>query len=358
MRRGGLYLPQVGLWLDAHQACRGPEKAFVSHAHSDHTARHRETILTAPTASLMQARTPGKRLEHILDYRQPLALEGGAHPATITLYPAGHILGSAMALVQADGESLLYTGDFKLRQGLSNEVCEPQSARVLIMESTFGRPHYVFPPTAEVLNGVIRFCRETLDNHETPVLLGYSLGKSQELLSGLAGAQLPLMLHDEIWKLTQIYRHFGCVFPEHERFHAGSARGRVLLCPPQAVRAAWFKDLGPARKAIITGWAVDPSCRFRYQCDAAFPLSDHADFPELLEMVRLVNPQTIYIVHGFTAEFAHTLREHGYDARALGQHEQLSLHFGVPSPLGRMSKAGVIGGGALDSAKQIPPAVL
>src|SRR5207249_2152395 len=96
----------------------------------------------------------------------------------LTLLPAGHIFGSAMSLIEANGETLLYTGDFKLRPGLSAEPCEPHQADILVMETTYGRPQYVFPPAAEVMKGVIRFCREALDNDETAVLLGYSLGKS------------------------------------------------------------------------------------------------------------------------------------------------------------------------------------
>src|SRR5438105_7183206 len=106
------------------------------------------------------------------------------------------------------------------------------------METTFGRAHYVFPPTAEVLQGIVRFCRESLDNDETPVLLGYSLGKSQELLCGLGDAGLPLMLHGAVHKLTEIYEQFGQCFPKYERYDSGSARGKVLLCPPSVVNSA------------------------------------------------------------------------------------------------------------------------
>ena len=114
-------------------------------------------------------------------------------PLRLTAIPAGHCFGSAMLLAESGDSSLLYTGDFKLRTGLSAEPCEPRPADILIMETTYGRPHYQFPPTEGVIQGVIRFCREALDNEETPVLLGYSLGKSQELLTGLAAAELPVM---------------------------------------------------------------------------------------------------------------------------------------------------------------------
>src|SRR5204863_592841 len=125
----------------------------------------------------------------------------------------------------------------------SAELCEPRPAELLIMETTFGRAHYVFPPTAEVLQGIVRFCREALDNDETPVLLGYSLGKSQELLCALGGAGLPLMLHGATFKLTQIYEQFGLCFPKYEPYEPGRARGKVLLCPPQVAGSAMVRKL-------------------------------------------------------------------------------------------------------------------
>lgn len=269
----------------------------------------------------MQARLPGQRLEHVLAFGE--ARDFGAY--RIRLLPAGHIFGSAMACISAEGETLLYTGDFKLRAGLSAESCQPCPADMLVMETTFGRPQYRFPPTAEVLRNIVRFCQEALENDETPVLLGYSLGKSQELLCGLADAGFALSLHGTAFKLTRIYEHLGQKFPNYERYEAGKTKGKVLVCPPSVVGSAMLRNLGRARTAILTGWAVDPNCRYRYGVDAAFPLSDHADFPDLLEFVKRVKPKIVYTVHGFASDFAQTLRDLGYDARALGIPEQMGL---------------------------------
>jgi DNA ligase-1 len=323
--QGGLHLPQLGLWMDPDEPQLGPEKVFISHAHSDHIAAHREVILSAPTARLMSSRIPGTRQEHVLEFGQTQRLDGPEGTFQLTLLPAGHIFGSAMALIERNGKTLLYTGDFKLRPGLSAERCEPRCADVLVMETTYGRPRYVFPPAQEVLKGIVRFCREALDNDEIPVLLGYSLGKSQELMCSLGDARLSLMLHGTIYKLTQIYEQFGHCFPKYETYEAGAAQGKVLLCPPHVAGSAMLRNLGKHRTAILTGWAVDTNCRYRYQCDAAFPLSDHADFPDLVEMVKRVGPRLVYTLHGFAADFAQTVRELGVEARALSQDEQLSL---------------------------------
>src|SRR5688572_727574 len=327
--KGGVFLPKLGLWLDSHE----PQPAgtvFISHAHSDHTGIHREIIVSQPTSQLMRARMSGEWMEHVLPFHKPWHFSGGEIPCEITLLPAGHIFGSAMSWIKAGDETLLYTGDFKLRSGLSAEKCEPRHADVLIMETTYGRPHYQFPPTESVIKGVIRFCREALDNEETPVLLGYSLGKSQELLCGLGDAGLPIMLHGTVHKLTKIYEKFGQCFPPYEKYEADSARGKVLLCPPNVAGSAMLRNLGRTRTAVLTGWAVDPNCRFRYQAHAAFPLSDHADFPDLIEFVKQVDPKKVYTLHGFAAEFAQTLRDQGYDAQPLSQEDQLALPMVIP----------------------------
>ena len=339
--KGGVFLPKLGLWLDSHEP-QSSGTVFVSHAHSDHTALHREIIVSQPTSQLMRARMSGEWMEHVLPFHKPWHLSGGEQACDITLLPAGHIFGSAMSWIKAGKESLLYTGDFKLRPGLSAERCEPRQADVLIMETTYGRSHYQFPPTEEVVKGIIRFCREALDNEETPVLLGYSLGKSQELLCSLGDAGLPLMLHGTVFNLTKIYEQFGQCFPPYEKYDAENARQKVLLCPPNVTGSAMLRNLGRIRVAVLTGWAVDPNCRFRYQAHAAFPLSDHADFRDLVEFVHQVQPKKVFTLHGFAAEFAQTLRDLGYDAQPLSQEDQLALPLLVPPTNGRRKRAAIV----------------
>lgn len=321
-RDSGIYFPHLRLWFDPHRA--KDELAFVSHAHSDHTARHHEVVLTEPTARLMQARLGGKRVEHVLAFGEARVFQRDGLDFQLTLLPAGHILGSAMALLECAGESLLYTGDFKLRPGLAAEVCEPRRADVLIMETTFGQPRYKFPEAGEVMRDVVRFCRETIESDAIALLHCYSLGKTQEVLRGLAGAGLPIALHESAFALTKIYEHFGHQFPAHEMLADGHGRGWVVVCPPGAARPASVQ-LGPSRSAVITGWALDSSCKYQNRCDAAFPLSDHADFPDLIEFVRRVQPRRVHTLHGFAADFAGTLRGLGFEAWALSEDEQLEL---------------------------------
>jgi DNA ligase 1 len=331
--KNGVWLPQVGWHLDAHFPAA---RSFVSHAHFDHLATHREIICSEGTARLMRARMPGQRLEHVLPFGNTEALTADC---SITLHPAGHIFGSAQSLLTHEKHgALLYTGDFKLRRGLSAEPCATPRADVLIMETTYGKPQYVLPPTERVLAEIIRFCRNAIDDGETPVLFGYSLGKSQELLSSFATAKLPVMLHPQTCRLTEVYEEMGFTFPPYRPFKLEERAGHVVICPPQSSSSAFLKKISPRRTAVITGWALDAGAIYRYQCDAAFPLSDHADFTDLLRFVELVQPKRVLTLHGFAREFAQTLRERGVEAWAIGQDNQLEFEIGSGSAVRRKSE--------------------
>ena len=315
--RKGVWLPQIGWWLDAQART---ERSFVTHAHGDHIARHKEVICTPATARFLHARLPGRRIVHEWKF-------GATHPLEFdtraTLHPAGHILGSAQVLLEGERGSLLYTGDFKLRPSHAAEPCATPRADVLIMETTFGLSRYVFPPEHEVIAQLVEFCQRALADGTTPVLLCYSLGKSQEVLRALAPAKIPVMLHADTLRLTRIYEQLGTDFPSHREFDAREVAGHVVICPPHA--QGLLSRLPGARTAVVTGWAVDPSAKYRSRCDAAFPLSDHADYPDLLRFVELVQPKRVLTLHGFAREFAQTLRARGLDALALGHGNQLEF---------------------------------
>jgi DNA ligase 1 len=317
----GVYLPAQDLWLDPWDAKRF---AFVSHAHSDHIAPHDEMILSERTACLLQARLPGKRAEHVLPFGEKRTVGN----VDVTLLPAGHIFGSAQLFCSAENQTLLYTGDFKLRPGKSAESVEWRPADTLIMETTFGLPRYQFPPTEQVVDQMVAFCHETIDDGGVPVLLGYSLGKAQEILCSLDSTGLIPMLHDSVFQMTRIYEQFGQPFCKYVRYNANDVAGKVLICPPSANRSRMLEKISRKRVAMISGWAVDPNAIYRYQVDAAFPLSDHADYNDLIRYVDLVRPKRVLTLHGFASEFARDLRDRGVDAWSLTGENELELTLG------------------------------
>src|SRR3954469_23750526 len=314
----GVYLPNEQIWLDPSDA---KPFAFVSHAHSDHTAPHDEIIMSERTGRPVQAGVPGERHEHVLEF----GVKKTVHGLDVTLIPAGHIFGSAQFFIETSEGTLLYTGDFKLRPGRSAEPTEWCRAETLIMETTYGLPRYRLPPTDEVIGQIVAFCRDALDAGAVPVLLGYSLGKAQEILCSLSGAGLKPMLHGTVHRMTRIYEQFGQSFCEYERYDANDVAGKVLICPPSTNRSRMLDKIPEKRVAMISGWAVDPNAIYRYQVDAAFPLSDHADYTDLVRYVELVKPKRVLTLHGFAAEFARDLRERGIEAWALSEGNQMEL---------------------------------
>jgi DNA ligase 1 len=317
-----LYLPEADLWLDPQHRV---DRAFISHAHSDHVGRHRVTFASELTLQLMRLRYDWKDRgdERALPMAEPVLCDGWE----LRLLPAGHIVGSAMLHLTrvSDGATLLYTGDYKLRQGLSTPPCELRPADTLIMESTFGHPRFVFPPMEETVSAVQAFVREALAANQIPVLLGYSLGKAQEILRALVGMDVPVMVHSSVLKMTEGVKHALGALPEYCAFDAAQAAGYVLVFPPNLARSPQLQRLPNRRTAMLTGWALHSSAKYRYGVDAVFPLSDHADYPELIETVERVRPRHVRVVHGYTRDFAADLRRRGYDARTFDPAEQLEL---------------------------------
>ena len=316
-----IHLPDVGLWLDPR---RSKPFAFVSHAHSDHVARHQQILCSPVTAHLLKIRyriNPERMMP--CDFFQAKEIAGFRY----TLLPAGHIAGSAMIHITClnSGATLLYTGDYKLRSSRTVETASWLKADTLIMESTFGLPRYVLPPAEQIEKQIVTFVSETIERGDTPILLGYSLGKAQEIAAILAAHDLPFLSAACVATMTEACRKVGMPLPEAELFHDHVPRGFSLIAPPQALRLAAMAKLPRLRSAIMTGWAIDPGARFRYRTDATIPLSDHADYPDLLRTVELVEPENILTVHGSTRELAAALRSRNHNAWSIHGDDQLEL---------------------------------
>jgi Cft2 family RNA processing exonuclease len=310
----GVALPSHGLWLDP-QVVR--DIAVVSHAHSDHARRHRVALLTAETLGLL-----GPKLRpvepRVVAFGVPQQLAG----ATLTLLPAGHMLGSAMVLVAHEGARLLYTGDMKLRLGPGRETPLPR-ADVVVIESTYGRPHFRFPDPESMVEEIAIWCRRLLDSGVTPVLLGHAVGKAQEIMVALAPYGFTFALEHRCLPAARAYAAAGVGLPDFVELSGTNAEGRVVIAPPVGKEAV--RDLRRYRTALVSGWAMEPSFWRRFGADVAFPLSDHCDFDELARAVELTGAAQVYTVHGFADDLARTLRRRGVRASALSAVEQLPL---------------------------------
>jgi DNA ligase-1 len=322
--RQGLYLPDLDLWLDPHTA---RDNAFVSHAHADHFARHENILCSDITATLLRHRY---RVAQERLHPQGFQEVRSVGDFRLQLFPAGHIFGSAMLHVTrtTDGASLLYTGDFKVRPGFTAGEPVFRQADTLIMETTFGKPEYVFPSLAETSGAVRNFVEGALEDGCIPILFGYSLGKAQEAVALLTEARIPCVSHHTVAEMTEACRAAGAGLPPPIRFEGEVPPGHALVCPPNAVRSKAIRALANTRMAFLSGWALNPGARFRYRVDEVFPLSDHADYPGLLECVNRVGPSRIITLHGFAREFAADLRERGWEAWSIHGDDQIELNLG------------------------------
>ena len=311
--RDGLYLPELDLWFDAE----GPrERCVVSHAHADHIAEHRRIVSTPETARLFRHRR-GEAEAELLRYGE--RRDYGRY--ALTLFPAGHCLGSAQVLVESGGERLVYTGDVKLRPNVAAEQAVVVPCDTLVMESTFGDPAYRFPPDVATYDRLYAACDRALSDGRVPVVLAYALGKGQEALELLLRRGYRVTLHGSVWNVSEIYRECGVKFSgPYERYDREHLRGRVLVAPPGCRRQPMIRNIPRRYTVMLTGWAAGRSAAYMYRgVDLLLPLSDHADFDDLVRLARESGARRIITMHG-PKKFAAILRDLGLNAEHLAQH--------------------------------------
>jgi Cft2 family RNA processing exonuclease len=312
-RPEGLYAPAFAAHLDPHAAAG---RAILSHAHADHAAPgHGEILATPETIAFYRRRNPDWN-----GTATPIAYgeRFGESGTTLTLVPSGHILGAAQVLLEAGGRSLLYTGDFKLARGRTAAPAESPHADVLVTESTFGLPVFRFPPRPVLEERLVAACRGAMDRGATPVVLAYALGKSQEAALILADAGIPTVLHGAAWKLLPEYEAAGYRFPLSRAYETGPpVAGEVLIAPPNCARTPMIQKLKSRSILYASGWAVRSASRADFDAEVLLPLSDHADFDQLLAHVEAVEPKTVVTLHGYARDFARILSDRGITAGVL-----------------------------------------
>lgn len=307
----GIHLPAIDLWLDPAEE---REAAWISHAHADHARGRHGALFGTPETLAIHALRSGDaaRTGHVpLRHGETIHLRG----ARLTALPASHILGAAQLLVEHGGERLVYTGDIKLRPPLCGTPTELVPCDHLIVESTFGLPIFHLLERDEARQRIVGFARACLDEGETPVFLGYALGRGQEIAHVLCAAGIPTAVHGSIARLVPFYEASGWTFPGLERYERERTAGRALVVVP-SFRNALAASGRRFRFAWVSGWASLANARARMGVEELIPWSDHADFDELLAIVEGSGARRVDVVHGYAEAFARILRQRGVDARA------------------------------------------
>lgn len=261
--------------------------AVISHAHSDHAVRGNKNVYcTAPTAVFMKKKFRGKEEYHVKEYGETFNIGG----VNITLFPAGHILGSAQVLLEFEGIKYLYTGDFKTVRDSSCEPFHFVKADVLYTETTFAKPSFAHPQPHEEI-------RKLNDFTGINILIGaYSLGKAQRLTQ-LVTQNCPgkkVVVHSESVPFHKIYESFGFSLGNWSRYDRKLLRESdniVYIVPPSVYYRQ--EDSRKFVKTFATGWK-----NFYRNNDLRLTISDHADWRELHELIAFVKPKTVCTLHG------------------------------------------------------------
>ena len=295
----------------------------LSHAHGDHlyTRAPAGVICSGLTARLAAARREDEG-----------SLSRKSHRA-VKQVPAGHVPGSRATIIDDDdGTTYLYTGDFSTRDRFTLDgfdakaVATDHNIDVLITETTYGTPEYVFEEQDVLETRIVNWLNDT---HETPVILfGYTLGRAQELellvnrseRERLFVTEATERINDVIGKAHGI--DFGA---DRYRRDVTIGAGDALVLPAQTNKLSFVDHIVEntgAVKAGFSGWATEDSFKYRGDYDETFVLSDHSDFAELVATVEALNPNQVYTQHGFADAFAtHLEAELDIEARSLKKNQ-------------------------------------
>jgi len=287
----------IAIKLDGQNVLLDPRVSdfisFTTHAHSDHLPQVivQKPYCTEETAELAKIRNP--------DFEANVVKKGKKikfDDFTAELIPAGHVLGSSQVFLEVDGTSILYTGDFKLWKNLTCEAIKIQEADVLVMETTYGNPSWIMPNDAEVRKNIIDWTRETSKQFTTH-LGGYALGKAQEAIKLLNENGIVPQISDSVRRFSEVYNKFGAKLD----FLENDEQAEVNIKPMHLIPD---KDDAKNKHAVLTGWSL-----FRNYGVQGFPMTDHADFNQLLLFIEAVSPKKVFCVHGFGKEFSKSIRE-------------------------------------------------
>lgn len=313
-----------GLWCEAGGFHIDPwgrvPLAVVTHAHGDHARPGMGAyVCAAPGAGLLRRRVGSDAPAEIraVPYGERVRMGG----VTLSLHPAGHVLGSAQVRVERGDEVWVVSGDYKREADPTCAPFEVVACDVFVTEATFGLPIYRWRPQREVYAQINAWWRANAERGRTSVVYAYALGKAQRVLAGLDESIGPIGVHGAVERMNAAYEACGIRLPPRVRAveeGVKEVKGRgIVIAPPSAAGTPWLRRLtGPdgVATAMASGWMRVRGARRWRSVDRGFVLSDHADWDGLLRTIEATGARKIGVTHGFTGPLVRWLREHGRDA--------------------------------------------
>lgn len=306
-RKEGLYCAAGDFYIDP---MRPVERAIVTHAHSDHARSGSRAYLCAQSGkALLHARIGKDAPIEGMAFGERRTLNG----VSVSLHPAGHILGSAQVRVAHGGRVTVVTGDYKIAQDATCEAFEPVPCQTFITECTFGLPVYRWPDVSAVAQQLNAWWRDNQKAGRTSLCYVYALGKAQRVLSLLDPAIGPIGVHGAVANFLPLYAEQGISLPSAQKVSKDSLpelKGRGIVLAPGSVQGTpWERKLGPVSRASASGWMAVRGARRRQALDRGFVLSDHCDWPGLLQAIAATGASCIGLMHGQTDVLARYLQE-------------------------------------------------
>ena len=295
------------------------ERAIITHGHADHARSGHGAVLATPdTIAIMQTRYGvdcAGRFQ-ALDFGVPLLIDD----VSITLYPAGHILGSAQVLVEHKGQRVVVTGDYKRLADRTAQPYELVRCDLLVTEATFGLPVFQHPlPQTEIA----RLLKSVRDNPERSHLVGcYALGKAQRVIALLrdAGWDAPIYLHGAMLKLCGLYEELGVTLgdlrPALDVPRADFA-GQIVIAPSSAIRDRWSRRFPDPVVCQASGWMSVKQRARQALVELPLVISDHCDWGELQQTVHETEAATVWVTHGREDALVYWCRQQGLEAQPL-----------------------------------------
>lgn len=307
----GLYCPQADIYIDPW---RPVDRALITHGHADHARPgHGSYLCTASAAPVMRHRLGSISLDTI-DYGKRLNIAG----VNISFHPAGHVIGSAQIRLEHKGEIWVISGDYKTEADGISEPFEPVRCTHFVTECTFGLPIFKWSDQTQIAQELNRWWADNAAKGTASILGAYSLGKAQRLLSMLDPQIGPILTHGAIEATNAVLRRQNLCLPDTVQvtpeLDAKAFPGALVLAPPSAMDSTWARRFGDRSTAFASGWMRLRGIRRRRAADRGFIISDHADWPGLLEAISLTGAENIYTTHGYTDIFARHLNDAGYNA--------------------------------------------
>ena len=313
----------VGLYCEAgdfHIDPWGPApRALITHAHGDHARAGSAAYLCAdPCVPLLRRRFGSDLTIESLPYGDALTLGS----TTVSFHPSGHILGSAQVRIEGPGGVWVVSGDYKRAADPTCAGFEPVRCDVFVTESTFALPIYQWDPTSTVIDELREWWRANGERELTSIVFCYTIGKAQRLLAELAAVtDRPVLVHGMMLPMIEVYRAAGVRMaptqPLIERPRGTSLAGELVLAPPSARGTPWMRRLGDLSDALASGLMRVRGVRRQRAYDRGFVLSDHADWPALLETIAQTGAHRVIATHGHAEVLARYLGEQGLDARVM-----------------------------------------